>query len=162
RINASRHEVDFGFLEFYGLKPIAGRFFSRDRPSDALALDRTKPMNAPVVINETAVRTFNFKRPAAAIGSAVWVERYRPEAQGSEIIGVVPDFAVDSIHAKVPPIVYFVDENASNFISVRLAGRDIPNTLARIDRLWDSFETPGPANRLFLDQYVQALYRDVT
>lgn len=160
-MQVARHPVDFGFFEFYGLRPVAGRFFSSDHPGDAISDDFNVPMSAPVVLNETAARKFNFASPAAAVGGTISVEDMRDETRPSEIIGVVPDFSVDAIHNEVPPIVYILDQNRSGFLNVRLSGHEIPETLKSVDRIWGKTAAAGPIDRIFLDQHVQDLYRDV-
>jgi putative ABC transport system permease protein len=85
----------------------------------------------------------------------------RPPA-ASEIIGVVPDFAIDAVHKAVPPIVYYVDPDFQGIISVRIDGRRAPETLAAIDKLWKQVGSPRPIRRSFLDQRITALYADIT
>jgi putative ABC transport system permease protein len=46
-------------------------------------------------------------------------------------------------------------------ISARLAGHDIPETLARIDQLWQRLGEPHPIAREFLDDYYDSLYSGV-
>jgi putative ABC transport system permease protein len=160
-MTVARHPVDFGFFELFGLSPVAGRFFAREHPGDVITDDPKLPMSAPVVLNETAARRFNLGSPGAAVGKTIMVEGMRETTNPSEIIGIVPDFSVDAIHNEVPPIVYILDPNRSGFLNVKLAGREIPETLAAIDRAWAKTAAVRPINRIFLDQHVQELYRDV-
>jgi putative ABC transport system permease protein len=43
-------------------------------------------------------------------------------------------------------------------INVKLAGRDIPETLEMIDRLWSATGSSGRIDRFFLNDYIQNLY----
>ena len=158
-LTVMRHPVDFGFFELYGLRPIAGRFFSRDHVSDALSPGA--PMNVPVVVNETAARKFGFADPAQAVGATLRLERYRAVTAPSVIIGIVPDFQLASARTEVPPTIFFVDQSASALLSVKLSGREIPETLKQIDVLWGETGATGPINRVFLEQYVEDMYRDI-
>jgi putative ABC transport system permease protein len=84
----------------------------------------------------------------------------RPGTQ-HEIIGVVPDFARDSVRVAIEPVFFSNNSNAYE-LNVRLRGQDVPQTLAAIDRLWSrSAPLPGPITRTFFDQYVEDLYRDL-
>jgi putative ABC transport system permease protein len=47
-------------------------------------------------------------------------------------------------------------------LNIKLTGRDLPDTLQAIDRLWKQTGETKPITRLFLDQEVQALYLDIT
>ena len=155
------HEVDFGFFELYGLRAIAGRLFSMDHTGDALSPAQNRPMDVPVVINETAAREFSFANPARAVGSTIRVEGFRKQTLPSEIIGVVPDFQLASIRTAVPATVFVVDQSLSELLSVKLYGQQIPETLKRIDALWAKTDPSGPIDRIFVDQHVEDLYRDI-
>jgi putative ABC transport system permease protein len=156
--------IDFGFFELYGLRPLAGRFFASDRVADVVPADRTGPWQAPLVINEAAMRKFGFATPDAAIGKTVVLTGAGgTRAQTSEIIGVVPDFPVDSIRQPIEETVYYVDPARFGLMSVKLRGEQIPETLRAIDRLWDQVGgRSAPIRREFLDQYQQRLYVDIT
>ena len=56
----------FGFFELYGIKPLAGRTFSRDHGEDVVPEDAK--IEGTAIINECAVRAFGFGTPQAAIG----------------------------------------------------------------------------------------------
>jgi putative ABC transport system permease protein len=162
--------VGYDFFELYGLPPKAGRVFSRAHsgdtlPSDFLSLPQTSRSTqgpiAPrgrVVINETAVRQFGFASNDEAVGQVVYGFGRIPV----QIVGVVPDFSVDSIHKRIEPAVYAVYPPSFGALSVKLSGTEIPETLASIDRLWKDFGDPKPIARYFLDQHLQSLYVDVT
>jgi putative ABC transport system permease protein len=150
--------LDFGVFELYGIKPLAGRL----PPDDQDSLGPTQNA-AQIVINESAARIFGFGTPAAAIGRRppfVGGEEKTP----SEIVAVVPDFAFDAGLHKVRPALYegsTPDDRARyGLISVKLRGRDIPETLEAIDRISAATENAGdsPPERFFLNQYIESLY----
>ena len=157
--------IDFGFLELYGLRPLAGRFFSREHPADSapreflnLAPDAARDaLTANIVLNESAVRKAGFTSPAAAVGQTLnWL------GNRVEIIGVVRDFSVDAIHATIPPSFYIVYPTSFDSLSLKLRGPTIPETLTAIDRIWKQHEGSRPIKRFFLDQHLQLIYLDVT
>jgi putative ABC transport system permease protein len=144
--------VETGALELFGLRPLAGRFFAA---ADAGS-------RAHVVINETAVRRFGFASPAAAIGRTIPEEG--KEKQPSEIVGVVRDFALFSVEREIGPIVYVAYAANPRFpgiVDVKLTGRQIPETLAALDRLWKMTGATEPPDSFFLDDYIQGLYLSV-
>ncbi|GFE80569.1 ABC transporter permease [Steroidobacter agaridevorans] len=159
--------VDFNFHEFYGLQPLAGRLFSRERGTDAVPANATSAVASgdgaaqlALIVNEATVRTLGFATPDAAVGQILKIKEWSPDLQYS-IVGVIPDFPVDSIRVAVQPTVYFVDQNRLSMISARLNGRAIPETLTQINRLWQRIGEPRPIESQFLDEYYGLLYTDV-
>jgi putative ABC transport system permease protein len=159
--------VDIGFLELYGFKPLAGRFFSNAHAEDTPPEDPTLPLRLPVVINETAQRQLGFATPADAIGQRVPLMLLRSlndelsDEFPADIIGVVADFPMGSIQDPVRPTVFYVLPNLFQLMSVKLSGRQIPETLASIELLWKKLGTPRPMSYFFFDQQVENTYRDM-
>jgi putative ABC transport system permease protein len=171
----ARHEtmavapVDFGFLEVYGLKPLAGRLFDRNRPSDGFS--GASGVNPPVVINETAVKKLGFKSAQAALGHSVtWHFHVDPTeafgqdpARPSEIIGVVPDFTFGSMRSPIQATMFMVGPKVSYYsiaLNAKLDGRRIPESLAGIDRVWKRIEGDAPIQRTFVTLFTMRLYID--
>src|ERR1700688_1402 len=95
--------VDYGALEFYGLRPLAGRFFDHNYGNDGRLVEGETAGNPSIVVNETAMRKLGFSSPAQAIGKIVTWNRRRWSANPipgtigpSEIVGVSPDFALNT------------------------------------------------------------------
>jgi putative ABC transport system permease protein len=158
--------VDYNALEFYGLRPLAGRFFDRDHGDDGRLVQGETTGNPSIVINETAMRKLGFSSPAEAVGQTVtwnrrrWSAKPNPGTLGaSEIIGVSPDFALDTRRDVYPQILY-VDPFSFSVASVRLTGPQIPDTLTAIDAAWSQIEHTR-IHRRFLSQRLQDIYADV-
>jgi putative ABC transport system permease protein len=122
------------------------------------------------VLNETAARQLGFSSPSAALGKTViWPRRivkfgtnggdWTEVAGGSEVIGVAPDFSID-MRAPVHPQLIYVEPHRVDMLSVRLAGQEIPETLAAIDKAW-SDTGHRMIHRRFLDQSLQEIYAGV-
>jgi putative ABC transport system permease protein len=142
-----------GVFALLGLEPVAGRF-----PPDPVGF----------VINETAARRLGFSSPAAAIGQFLPVIDGTPIPAGT-IAAVTPDFAIDAVARAVRPALYLPFEANSpdanipgnTLVNVKLTGRDIPQTLAAIDRLLAAANPADPIEHLFLNDYIQNLYLSV-
>lgn len=155
-IQVDTSPVDFGFFELYGMRPLSGRFFSRDRVSDAVIPDLD--FQAPLVLNETAVRKLGFASPEAALGQRITL-RKGENPQPSQIIGVVPDFVVNSLREPVAATAYFVDPRKFQWMSVSMDPAMQEGILAAIDAQWARLPTSqGPINRFYLDGYFSELY----
>ena len=163
--------ADVGLFEMLGLKPLAGRFFSRDQGED-MVLDHPGPnpeSQPSVVLNESGVRRLGFKSPQEAIGRSVsWS---RPSGTGriigafapfrsSRIVGVTPDFTVLSIDRQIEPTMYFVD-TSSALLLAKLQGQHLPETLTAINRLYKRMGHPRPIKIDFLSDTTREGYRDV-
>jgi putative ABC transport system permease protein len=153
-----------GLFELLGLAPVAGRFFSRDRASDVMAdiQERDTATIYHTVVNQTAARQLGFAEPAAAIGQIFTsITDARPGTR-REIIGVVPDFAHDSVRVPIDPVFYDDGAPYGDQLNVKLRGTSVPETLQAIDQLWKEMAPlPAPIKRQFYDQYTQTLYRDL-
>jgi putative ABC transport system permease protein len=160
----SRTYVDFGYLELYGLRPLAGRFFDNSYGADSLSPDAPESFQPNVVINETAMRQLGFHKPADAVGKAIfWIRGADLTAPplSSTIIGVAPDFSAKVARAKIDPAIFLVDRSTLDMLNVRLDGGKIPVTLASIDQIWKELEASRPISRVFLNQIMQRQYMDV-
>jgi putative ABC transport system permease protein len=161
--------IGFDFFELYGLKPLAGRFFSKAYGGDSIspADDRADRPEA-VVINESAVRQLGFAKPADAIGkSFTWTHIKTKDGvfftlHPARVIGVVEDFPMNSIRARIEPTAFYVQPDLQTYINVKLKGRDIPETMNALDGLWRKTGHAGQPNSFFLDRVMQGRYRDVT
>jgi len=158
--------VDFGALEFYGLRPLAGRFFDQNRGDDSRLLDEDAAGSPSIVINETAMHGLGFSSPAKAVGQTViwnrriWSPQPNPGIVGaSEIIGVAPDFVLDTRRPVWPQIIY-VEPKMLSLLSVRLHGSQVPEALTAIDAAWYQ-TTHTSIRRRFLSQHLQDIYADV-
>ncbi len=160
-LDVDRVAIDFGFFEFYGLQPLAGRFFDRGHGEDIVTPDPDGTMNASLVINEAAVKAYGFASPQAALGQEITVPSLRANAAPSHVIGVVPDFPIGSIRNAVAPGIFFVDPASWGLLAIRLDGRQMPASLAAIDRLWTQTVADVPLRRLFLDSEIERRYRDI-
>jgi putative ABC transport system permease protein len=148
--------VDFGFLELYGLKPLAGRVFSRKHGQDATFFDPNGAGHTSAVINETAARRLGYADPGTAAGHILTYPTRRP----SEIIGVVPDMP-QSVRTATPPTLYYIYPKVSDVLSIKLTGRDMPGTLRAIGKAWAGTGQPKPIKATFLSQYRLSLYLDL-
>ena len=163
-------QVGVGFFEVHGLKPVAGRFFTKARGED-MVLDRPDPSpdaQPTVVLNETGARFLGFSSPAAAIGKTVSWGRWQPGMPDrpppnhpSQVVGVVPDFTLGTARTAIRPMLFFVDPSLSRFLVIKLDRQRIPETMDALRRLWRQTGHDRPPGMIFESQSIQALYRDV-
>ena len=158
--------VDYGALEFYGLRPLAGRFFDHSHGDGDPLVEAETAGTPSIVVNETGIRDLGFNSASEAIGKIVFWNRRRWSANPtpgtvaeSEIIGVSPDFALDTRHPVWRQIFYLGIHSYSG-LSVRLIGPQIPEALTAIDAAWSQFMHTS-IHRHFLSQNLQDMYADI-
>ena len=165
RVNFDMAPVDFGFFEVYGIRPLAGRLFSRAHGEDDVLKEPSSNAQPSVIINETALRNLGYADPRAAIGRRMlWSRPSKPGeppiTDPSEIIGVVPDMPA-TVRTAVAPTIYFVAPNRFSVLSVRMTGRDMPGTVRAIEHLWRTTGNSRPIQEVFLSQFRLNQYLDL-
>ncbi len=142
--------VDKKFIPAYGLKVVAGRNFSNDKP----ATDTNVVLN--ILVNETAAKVFGFNDPATMIGQPM-------EGAGfhCNVIGVVKDYHQESLQNSFDPIVFYPEEerNFGSF-SLKLHTSDLPALMSFVKQKWDGYFPESPFNYFFLDQRFDAQYKN--
>lgn len=145
--------VEFRVLEEYQIKPVAGTLRSGAASG--------------YVLNESAVRALGFRSPQEAIGeiltvphTLMGVSNFETQMEQKEIVAVVPDFSFGSVESAILPTGYYLPEGAGDggVMHLKLAGRNIPETLAAVDAVWLKHGENRPVIRMFADEHVQNLY----
>ncbi|HEY4339826.1 MAG TPA: FtsX-like permease family protein, partial [Steroidobacteraceae bacterium] len=147
--------TDLSVFDLYGLKPLAGSFGAVDDPA-----------SGQYVINESAVRQLHFASAQAAVGQKLDLPFFgqpgdNGKVHGMHIVGVVPDFTMDTVQRPIPPTAYVVAPDVYGLISVKLTGRQLPQTLVAIDRVWTRTGGEGPINRFFMNEHIDQQYRSM-
>ncbi|HXB33419.1 MAG TPA: ABC transporter permease [Puia sp.] len=146
--------VDDRFAAILGLEMKRGRFFSRDFPTDSLAL----------VLNEKAVTALGLKEPV--VGSRLISPEAFDAGDGTPnvftVIGVVGDFNYQTLHQAIAPL-FFIDATKvgglTTMTAVRVKSDQFGATLAAIERTWRQFVPYRALRYNFLDQRVADQYK---
>jgi putative ABC transport system permease protein len=158
-VNAAVQPVDYGYFGAYRIPLLAGRDFSRDFADDREAADDKSRLSG-AIINQTALRAFGFADAAQAIGSEL--QTTDPGyPRHHRIIAVAPDFPLDSIREPVPPSVFVVDPDLFKVLSLRLGGGGLEEVLRAIDSAWLEVAPGRRISRMFLDERIAGLYKDL-
>ena len=138
-----RMSVDTTFFNTYNMKLAAGRFFSRDFPTDT-----TKA----VLVNEAAVRTFGWEKPEKAIG-----KRFGKGDQTQYVVGVVKDFNFESLHKPVEALMigYSI---SGNTMSLKIDTRYADEALNHLKKTWAGFVPDLPLQYAFVDEKINQQY----
>ncbi len=157
RVSADLVSALPGVFAVYGLRPVAGTLAGLP-PEGEQSLTR-------IVINETAVSRFGFASAGDAIGKAIPIP---PEGPGPDlparVVAVVPDFALYSVETPIEPTIYLDrphGPSGQGLVSIRLAGRELPETLSQIDRIWRATGNTAPIERRFVGEHIEQLYESL-
>jgi putative ABC transport system permease protein len=132
--------INYGFIETLGIAVKEGRSFSKDFGSN----------NSQIILNEAAVEAMGFKNPVGTI--------IKGPGNNTEIIGVVKNFHFQSLHEKIEPMKFRIDNQGPSTVVAKIERGKEKEALANLADLYKKFN-PGLAfNYKFLDQDYQALY----
>jgi hypothetical protein len=106
-------EVGANFFQVFGLRPLAGRLFSREGEEG-------------VVLNARAAYALGFATPEVAVGQIVDKDK--------RVIGIAPDLRFTTLRQKPGPIMYLQSEDGG-VLTVRARG-PLPEARAAIEALW--------------------------
>lgn len=121
--------VDEDYVNNMEVEIIAGRNFSND-----VGIGNKNF----IVINEEAVRAFNFKSPSEALGQEII---YRADSSKKAIAGVVKNYNHSSLMSKVEPMALMYDPAEINLVQVRYEGTH-DDAAKTIEKAWASVN-PG-------------------
>ncbi|MDB5438713.1 MAG: hypothetical protein JWM33_1140, partial [Caulobacteraceae bacterium] len=137
--------VNYGVMEFHGMKPLAGHLFSPERPQD----------DDGMVITDNTRRRLGFASPATAVGQDVTELGLGPR-RSIRIIGVASDRSRQGDLREA--LVLKPAAAASDGMGLKLAPTSREATLAAIDRLWAAQGHPQPMKRQTYAEYLRERY----
>jgi putative ABC transport system permease protein len=137
--------VDYEFFSTYDIPLAAGRFFSRNIPSDdSLAF----------VINETAAHKFGL-----TVHQGVGKDFKYGDVKGT-LIGIVKDFNFESLHQEIAPMVFFIGDGSNRNLSVKIDGANFQQGLADLEKKWKEFLPTHPFEYQVMSDRHRRLYED--
>ncbi|WP_353129851.1 ABC transporter permease [Parapedobacter pyrenivorans] len=143
-LGPSLYEVDVDFIPHFGIEMAAGRPYSRDFPADTAHA---------LVINEAAAKLWGYPDPNEIIG-----KRFSQWGKEGQVIGVVKDFNYLSLHRSVEPLALRFEPTSSRFITLKISTVALPETIAKLDRLWTELAPHRPFLYSFLDESFSRQY----
>ena len=140
-------EADFDFLSTMQMHVVSGEFYKRYDSS----------CYNSILINETAAREMGFKDP---VGMKVFGIGIMGTEIEYTIQGVVKDYHFESLRHEIEPLAIGLMHKKAHpqYLSVRISGEEMDETLAYIEMAWKKFVIDEPFDYYFLDSYLNALY----
>ncbi|MGB7296921.1 MAG: FtsX-like permease family protein [Candidatus Aminicenantales bacterium] len=154
KIEIMFNRIDYDFLETYGIGLAAGRNFSPEFPGDlARGSDPQSPRG--ILLNEEAVRRMGWSDPVGKRVIQVWGNN----RSYWTVVGVVKDFHFTSLRSAIRPMNFFLSTSMNRYVSIKLRGEDLPETLGFVEATWKRLYPELPFDFYFLDTVFDRLYR---
>jgi putative ABC transport system permease protein len=134
--------ADYDYIDLFGIQIVQGRNFSRDFPSDETGV---------FLVNETAVKVAEWESP---IGQKLthW------NGTTGEIVGVLKDFHLHSLHRPIEPLYVFLDNRSFSSIAIKIRTGNIPATIAHVAAVMKKFSPSFPFSYSFFDEVFERAY----
>lgn len=137
--------IDENFMKMFDMKMLAGVGITPVKDGDTIR---------QVVVNQALVRKLGINNIEDAVGLNIVSGRDK-----LVIKGVVQDFQSESKHKEKRPCILFNNPRAFNTASVRLSPRNMPATIARIEKDWSALFPEELFSYEFLDDHIAAMYK---
>ncbi|MFT4023159.1 MAG: FtsX-like permease family protein [Flavihumibacter sp.] len=145
--------TDDQYQSTLGLQLKEGRFFSKDFPTDSLA----------VVLNEKAVAELALEKPVGArlTSRDNFANGKNGEPLTYTVIGVLKDFHYQSLRTNITPLVFASSARFNDqapFLAVKIEAGHFKTAIAALEQTWKEFIKDRPFHYSFLDKTVEAQY----
>jgi putative ABC transport system permease protein len=152
-VSIQNWRVDYDYIKTMGMKIKEGRDFSRDFPSDS----------AGVIINEAAIRGFNFDGEVigskiASFGDDGNGEPDRNNLTTLTVVGVVENFHFESLKHNVGPLMMELSKQPEGPISFRFQSQNTQEVIQLIETKWKELAPGQPFTYYFLDERFGSMY----
>ncbi|MCI0750373.1 MAG: ABC transporter permease [Flammeovirgaceae bacterium] len=133
---------DHEFFDTYAIPFASGRNFSKEIKSDD---------SLGFVLNEAAVNMLGLTN------EEILTRDFQYGGVKGRVIGVVSDFHFESLHEEITPMV-FQPSQFYNRLSVKIAGSDMQQGIAQLEKVWKQFIPHRPFEYDFLSEQYRQLY----
>ena len=159
-ISMLSHQADF--FDLYRLEMVAGRKLEEDRLRDRIdefPSEDGQVIEVNAVINETALRRVGHSNPEEVIGRQLrWGLQGEGRAVHLNIVGVVKDFHLRSIHKKVRPMVYLNAPSIYRSLSLKYSTNDFAGMISGLEQKWAELAPGVPLGYQVLSEQVDSFY----
>lgn len=142
--NIYRLYTDDKFLNVFGAKLLAGKFLNDKQPLEN---------EIDFVINETAAKALGWTAE-----SAIGQEYINEGGDRKNIIGVVADFHMHSMHMPIAPLI-IGKRDRLRYISVKIGGGSIIKTLGHLEEVAEQYSN-YPFDYQFMDDHFDQIYKE--
>ena len=141
------NSVDEHYQPLHGHALVAGRNFFAEPNAN----------QSKVLVNEKLLKRFSIANgdPSRALGEIINVD-----GKKLEIIGVLKDFHYGKLSQEITPVIFRYLKEEAGFLNVMLHAKDLPATMAKIEKIWKKHDTVHALEARFYDDQIEESYRD--
>ena len=134
-------DVDEHFLDAYGIKLQAGRFFSGGEQDKSF-----------YVVNESLAKKFGWNNDA--VGKTI------SRGGRHEIIGIVSDFNFLSLYSKVEPLIItnIPQQVSFGYVSIKYNTAEITAFVSKVKKIWNEVNPDVPFECQFIEERFNTIY----
>lgn len=137
--------ADAEYFKLYNIQFVAGQPYEK---SDTIKA---------YVVNETLIHKLGISDPKNAIGK--YIKLWDDKKKYAPIVGVVKDFNIGSLKNAIPPVLMSSWKGVYQKLNIKIAPKNVNQTLASIERLWNSTYPDGIYEYQFLDEKIANFYK---
>ena len=133
-------QVNYDLIETLGIDVVSGRTYSREYRADS----------NKIIFNEAAIAAMGITDP---VGKSLnfWGNEV-------EILGVVKDFHIESLHEKVKPLLLILRPEQTQFVMVKIKAGEEKAALGQFQDFYREYNSCLVPDFKFLDENYQTLY----
>jgi putative ABC transport system permease protein len=136
--------VDADFLSSYNMQFKAGRNFESNDPGH----------KKTVVLSEEAVKLLGISDPGKAVNQMI--SNYD---DSFNIIGVVSNYHQLGLNRSMLPVVFIPRPEINNYYSIKFETSNLRETVASVEKVWNSYFPQNPFSYYFLDDDFNTQYK---
>lgn len=145
KISTLAGAADQDLVETMGMQLLAGNGFPKNTDYDI-------EQGFAYMLNEKLAGMYGWSAEEA-IG-----KKFNVVGDG-EVVGVLKDFNIASLHEEVSPLALFMDGRRYNYLMVKISPDNASQTLGLLENVWNQVAPHRPFEFDFLDQQLNALYK---
>ncbi|GAB3489574.1 ABC transporter permease [Spirosoma knui] len=134
--------VDFDYLKTLGVKLVKGRDFNSTFGTDTVS---------SVLISESMAKQLGESNP---IGKFI-----KPDQKPFQIVGVISDFNLYSLHQKAEPITLQMTDGSVNYVLIRVAPQNLTSAMSEVKAVWKDIAPKQEFQGSFLDENTDRWYK---
>ena len=153
--------VDEDFLDFYGIKCVSGRNFTRSYAETTNPQRLREKLDEQFILNETAVEQLGWTNPigkrfAWKVGGTFYPDGLR----SGTVVGVVKDFHYKPLDEKIGRLVLVAEFHEARLLYLEVKSKDLSQTLAFVQKVWERYIPNRPFTFSFLDENLDRIYKN--
>ncbi len=143
--------IDENWVDLMGMEFISGRNYDTERGTD---------LNEAFIINESAAIDFGWANDALGKRMQFGIELDGSATRDGSVVGVLKDFNYGSLHNPVAPVALLLGEFPNHYLSIRVAGDQLPETISFIKSEWESMGASQPFSYRFISDILDESYQE--